>query len=90
MEKGMATHSGTLAWRFLWTEEPGGVESMGSQRVGHNWATNTYIKKWEKSQIDNLILQFKKLERKKKTKRKASRRKKIIKTREELTKIEKP
>ena len=36
MEKGMATHSSTLAWRFLWTEEPGGVESMGSQRVGHN------------------------------------------------------
>ena len=31
-----ATHSSTLAWRILWTEEPGGLQSMGSQRVGHN------------------------------------------------------
>ena len=35
-EKGMATHSSILAWRILWTEEPGGLQSMGSQRVGHN------------------------------------------------------
>ena len=34
--KGMATHSGILAWRIPWTEEPGGLQSMGSQRVGHN------------------------------------------------------
>ena len=33
LEKGMATHSGILAWRSLWTEEPGGLQSMGSQRV---------------------------------------------------------
>ena len=32
--KGMATHSRSLAWRIPWTEEPGGVQSMGSQRVG--------------------------------------------------------
>ena len=39
LEKGMATHSTMLAWRILWTEEPGGLRSMGSQRVGHEWAT---------------------------------------------------
>ena len=39
LEKAMATHSSTLAWRIPWTEEPGGLQSMGSQRVGHNWAT---------------------------------------------------
>ena len=40
LEKGVATHSDTLAWRIPWTEEPGGLQSMGSQRVGHNCATN--------------------------------------------------
>ena len=35
----MATHSSILAWRIPWTEEPGGIRSMGSQRVGHDWAT---------------------------------------------------
>ena len=39
LEKGMAAHSIILAWRIPWTEEPGGLQSMGSQRVGHNWAT---------------------------------------------------
>ena len=33
LEEGMATHSSILAWRILWTEEPGGLQSMGSQRV---------------------------------------------------------
>ena len=37
----MAIHSSILAWRIPWTEEPGGLQSMGSQRVQHNWATNT-------------------------------------------------
>ena len=37
---GMATHSSTLAWRIPWTEEPGRLQSMGLQRVGHDWATN--------------------------------------------------
>ena len=32
----MATHSGTLAWKILWTEEPSGLQAMGSQRVGHD------------------------------------------------------
>ena len=36
LEKGMATHSSILAWRIAWTEEPGGLQSMGSQRVGHD------------------------------------------------------
>ena len=36
LEKGMATHSSVLAWRFPWTEEPGGLQSMESQRAGHN------------------------------------------------------
>ena len=35
LEKEMATHSSILAWRIPWTEEPGGLQSMGSQRVGH-------------------------------------------------------
>ena len=36
LEKGMATHSSVLAWRILWTEEPGRIQSMASQRVGHD------------------------------------------------------
>jgi len=36
LEKGMATHSSILAWRIPWTDEPGGLQSMGSQRVGHD------------------------------------------------------
>ena len=42
LKKETATHSSTLAWRIPWTEEPGGLQSMGSQRVGHDWATNTH------------------------------------------------
>ena len=41
VEKRMATHSSILAWRNPWTEEPGGIQSMGSQRVGPDWVTNT-------------------------------------------------
>ena len=39
LEKGMATHSSILAWRIPWTEEAGGLQSMGSQRVAHDRAT---------------------------------------------------
>ena len=42
LEKGMATHSTILAWRIPWTEEPGGLQPMGLQRVRHDWATNTH------------------------------------------------
>ena len=41
VEKGMATHSSILARRILWTEEPDGLQSTLSQRVRHDWATNT-------------------------------------------------
>ena len=40
MEKAMAPHSSTLAWKIPWTEEPGRLQSMRSQRVGHDWATS--------------------------------------------------
>ena len=43
LEKGMATHSSILAWRIPWVEKPGRLQSMGSQRVGHNRATNTFF-----------------------------------------------
>ena len=36
LEEGMATHSSILAWRIPWTEEPGGLQSTGSQRIGHD------------------------------------------------------
>ena len=36
LEKGIATHSSILAWRIPWTEEPGGLQSMGSQRIGQD------------------------------------------------------
>ena len=39
LEKEMATHSSTLAWEISWTEEPGRLQSMGSQRVRHDWVT---------------------------------------------------
>ena len=38
LEKETATHSSSLAWRILWTEEPGGLLSIGSHRVGHDWS----------------------------------------------------
>ena len=43
LEKKMATHSSILAWKISWTEEPDGLQSMGSQRVGRDWASNTYL-----------------------------------------------
>ena len=57
LEKGLAVHSSIFAWRIPWTEEPGRLQSVGSQRVGHDWATDsttttyfpekfTYIKLW--------------------------------------------
>ena len=40
LEKAMATHCSTLAWKIPWTEGPGGLQSMESRRVGHDWATS--------------------------------------------------
>ena len=42
LEKEMATYASVLAWRIPWTEKPGGLQSMGSQRVRHDCATNTF------------------------------------------------
>ena len=58
LQKEMATHCSILAWKIPWTEEPDRLQSMGSQRVGHNWATSLhlisdlgfYLKKLEKSE----------------------------------------
>ena len=54
LEEGMVTHSGILAWRIPWTEEPGRLQSIGSQRVGHDWSNLarhnkcicSHIKRW--------------------------------------------
>ena len=43
LEKEMAIHSSTLAWKIPWTEEPGRLQSMGSQRVGHDWVTSLHF-----------------------------------------------
>ena len=46
----MATYSSILAWRIPWTEEPGGLQSTGSQRVGHNWVTSLFSRyRWADS-----------------------------------------
>ena len=42
LEKKMATHSSTLAWKIPWTEKPGRLQSTGSQRVGHDWASSLH------------------------------------------------
>ena len=41
-EEEVATHSSVLAWRIRWTEEPGGLQSMGLQKAGHDQRTNTH------------------------------------------------
>ena len=40
LEKEMAIHSSTIAWKIPWTEKPGRLQSVGLQRVGHDWATS--------------------------------------------------
>jgi len=42
LEKGMVSHSSCLAWRIPWTEEPGGLQSMGSQRIRYDCVINTF------------------------------------------------
>ena len=56
LHKEMATHSSTLAWKIPWTEEPGRLQAMGLQRVGHDWATSlsSYIKKSPKYPISSM------------------------------------
>ena len=48
LEKKMTPHSSTLAWKIPWTEEPGRLQSMGSQRVGHDWVTSLHFRKMTK------------------------------------------
>ena len=43
LEQEMATHSSTLAWKIPWTEEPGRLQSMGLQRIGHDWTTSLHF-----------------------------------------------
>ena len=57
-EKAVATHSSTLAWKIPWTEEPGRLQSMGSLRVAHDWATSLSLfsflhwrRKWQPSPV---------------------------------------
>ena len=58
LEKEMATHSSILAWKIPWMEEPGGLQSMGLQRVGHNWAVSLSLftcmhwrRKWQPTPV---------------------------------------
>ena len=58
MEKAVAPHSSTLAWKIPWAEEPGGLQSTGSRRVGHDWATSLWIftfmhwrRKWQPTPV---------------------------------------
>ena len=58
LEKEMATHSSTLAWKIPWTEEPGRLQFMGSLRVGHDWATSLSLftfmywrRKWQPTPV---------------------------------------
>ena len=57
-EKAMAPHSSTLAWKILWTEEPGRLQSMGSRRVRHDWVTSLSLftfmhwrRKWQPTPV---------------------------------------
>ena len=50
LEKGMATDSSIVAWEIQWTEERGGLQFMGLQRVGHDWITNTDKKQQQQQQ----------------------------------------
>ena len=58
LEKGMTTHSSILSWRILWTEELGWLQPMWSQRVGHDWVTNTVGNKYARCvpYLYNLII----------------------------------
>ena len=47
MREDMATHSSILAWRIPWTEEPGGLQSIGMQRVRHNWSDSAHRHSWD-------------------------------------------
>ena len=52
-EKAMAPHSSTLAWKTPWTEEPGGLQSMGSLRVGHDFTFTFHFHALEKDMVNH-------------------------------------
>ena len=54
LEKKMATHSSILAWKIPWMEEPGGLQSMGSQRVGHDPVTSLPLSLWDNCTFGDL------------------------------------
>ena len=66
LEEEMTTHSSILAWRIPWSEEPGGLQSVGSQRVGHNLVTehthsyfyNYYSPSWKKKPLPHKIIEM--------------------------------
>ena len=58
-EKAMAAHSSTLAWKIPWTEEPGRLQSMGSQRVRHNWATSLHFLHFHQEALQFFIFCYK-------------------------------
>ena len=58
LEKEMGTHSNILAWRIPWTEKPGRPQSMGSQKVKHDYATNTHIHTHRHTLLIQMILTF--------------------------------
>ena len=59
LEKEMATHSSILAWRIPWTEDPDGLQSMGSQRVRYGWATSLSLSFMEIQASPQLTQQYK-------------------------------
>ena len=55
LEEEMATHSRIRAWKIPWTEEPGGLQSMGSQRVGHDFTFTFYIPTQQKQPVGKRV-----------------------------------
>ena len=59
LEKGLDAHSNILFWRILWTEEPSRLQSMRLQKVGHNWATNTFTCYVKQKEVYDRVLTLK-------------------------------
>ena len=55
LEKEMAVHSRTIAWKIPWTEEPGRLHPMGSQRAGHNWAASLFLERKAMTNLDRAL-----------------------------------
>ena len=56
LEKGVASHFNILFWKIPWTEEPGRLQSIGSQRVGHDWATFTFTTNYKRDSFLLLVI----------------------------------